>query len=148
MATKKLQPGSKFADLDKNGDGVIYDEDIKKIADPYSVKNLIKKYDIEGNGVISQEEMDVIERIIELESRKAKEMDRDKRENAMRGMAWFALFGMLLYPITIMITSWLNLESASSIIGDIAPTYFVAIAGLVATFFGTQAYSNKQQDKT
>jgi hypothetical protein len=144
---KKLQPGSKFADLDKNGDGTIYDEDIKEVADPYSVKNIIKKYDIEGTGKVTQEEMDVIERIIELESRKAKEQDRDKREDAMRGMAWFALFGMLLYPITIMITSWLSLESAATIIGDIAPTYFVAIAGLVATFFGTQAYANKRDSE-
>ena len=144
---KKLQPGSKFAELDKNGDGTIYDEDIKEVADPYSVKNIIKKYDIEGTGKVTQEEMDVIERIIELESRKAKEKDRDKREDAMRGMAWFALFGMLLYPITIMITSWLSLESAATIIGDIAPTYFVAIAGLVATFFGTQAYANKRDSE-
>jgi hypothetical protein len=144
---KKLQPGSKFADLDKNGDGTIYDEDIKEVADPYSVKNIIKKYDIEGTGKVTQEEMDIIERIIELESRKAKEKDRDRREDAMRGMAWFALFGMLLYPITIMITSWLSLESAATIIGDIAPTYFVAIAGLVATFFGTQAYANKRDSE-
>jgi hypothetical protein len=143
MAQKKLQPGSKFAELDKNGDGTIYDEDLKEAADPYSVKNIIKKYDMEGNGKVTQEEMDVIERIIELESKKAKEKDRDKREDAMRGMAWFALFGMLLYPLTIMVTSWLSLEGAATIIGDIAPTYFVAIAGLVATFFGTQAYANK-----
>jgi hypothetical protein len=143
MAEKKLQAGSKYAALDKNGDGVIYDEDLKELADPYSVKNIIKKYDMEGNGKVSQEEMDVIERIIELESRKAKEQDRDKREDAMRGMTWFALFGMLLYPLTIMVTSWLGLEGAAGIIGDIAPTYFVAIAGLVAAFFGAQAYTNR-----
>jgi hypothetical protein len=146
MATKKLQPGSKFAELDKNGDGTIYDQDLKELADPYSVKNIIKKYDMEGNGKVTQEEMDVIERIIELESRKAKEKDRDKREDAMRGMAWFALFGMLLYPLTIMLTSWLGLDGAAEIIGSIAPTYFVAIAGLVAAFFGAQAYTNKQDD--
>ena len=146
MATKKLQPGSKFAELDKNGDGTIYDEDLKEAADPYSVKNIIKKYDMEGNGKVTQEEMDVIERIIELESRKAKEKDRDKREDAMRGMAWFALFGMLLYPLTIMFTSWLGLDGAADIIGSIAPTYFVAIAGLVAAFFGAQAYTNKRDD--
>jgi hypothetical protein len=143
MATKRLQPGSKFADLDKNGDGTIYDHDLKELADPYSVKNIIKKYDMEGNGKVTQEEMDVIERIIGLESKKAKEADRDKREDAMRRMTWFALFGMLLYPLTIMITTWLGLESAATIIGDIAPTYFVAISALVAAFFGAQAYTNK-----
>jgi hypothetical protein len=145
MAEKKLQAGSEFADLDKNGDGTIYDEDIKEFADPYSVRNMIKKYDLEGTGKVTQEEMDVIERIIDLESRKAKEEDRDKREDAMRRMTWFALFGMLLYPLTIMLTSFLKLDSAASIIGDIAPTYFVAISALVAAFFGAQAYTNKKE---
>lgn len=144
MKSKKLEPGSKFSNLDTNGDGTVYDKDLKSVTDPYSIQNIIKKYDIEGNNKVTQEEMDVIERIIELESRKAKELDRDKRENAMRGMTWFALFGMLLYPAIITGTTWLGLESASVIIGDIAPTYFVAIAGLVAAFFGAQAYTSKQ----
>lgn len=144
MKSKKLEPGSNFSNLDTNGDGTVYDKDLKSVTDPYSIKNIIKKYNIEGNNKVTQEEMDVIERIIELESRKAKELDRDKRENAMRRMTWFALFGMLLYPAIITGTTWLGLESASAIIGDIAPTYFVAIAGLVAAFFGAQAYTSKQ----
>ena len=143
MAAKKLQPGSKFEELDKNGDGIIYDEDIKALADPYAIRNIIKRYDLEGNGKISQEEMDVIERIIELESRKAKEADRDKREDAQRKMAWFALLGMLLYPVGIMVADFGGLDKASDLLSSIAPTYFVAIAGLVAAFFGTQAYASK-----
>jgi hypothetical protein len=141
---KRLQVGSKYENLDKNGDGTICDTEIDTVADPYSIKNIIAKYDLEGNGKVSQEEMDVIERIIELESRKAKEEDRDKREEAMRRMTWFALFGMLLYPLTIMITSFLGLDNAAKIIGDIAPTYFVAISALVAAFFGAQAYTSKK----
>jgi hypothetical protein len=143
---KKLEPGSRFACLDKNGDGTIYDEDLNEIADPYSVKNIIKKYDMEGNGKVTQEEMDVIERIIELESRKAKEADRDKREDAQRRMAWFALGGMLLYPVGIMIADFLGLEQAADLLSSIAPTYFVAIAGLVAAFFGAQAWASKRDD--
>lgn len=146
MAEKKLEVGTEFAALDKNGDGVIYDEDIKEYADPYSVRNMIKKYDIEGNGKVTQEEMDVIARIIDLESRKAKEEDRDKREDAMRRMTWFALLGMLLYPLTIMVTSLAGLDDAATLIADIAPTYFVAISALVAAFFGAQAYTNKKSD--
>jgi hypothetical protein len=146
MATKKLQAGSKFACLDKNGDGTIYDDDLKQAADPYSVKNIIKKYDMEGNGKVTQEEMDVIERIIELESRKAKEADRDKREDAQRRMAWFALLGMLLYPVGIMLSDLLGLEQAANLLSSIAPTYFVAIAGLVAAFFGVQAWTSKKDE--
>lgn len=144
MSNKKLETGSRFENLDKNGDGIVCDHELGKVIDPYSIKNIIAKYDLEGNGQISQEEMDVIERVIELESKKAKEEDRDKREEAMRKMTWFALFGMLLYPVTIMITSFLGLETAAGIIADIAPTYFIAISALVAAYFGAQAYTNKQ----
>jgi hypothetical protein len=54
---------------------------------------------------------------------------------------------MLLYPTTIMITSALGLDKAAGIIGDIAPTYFVAISALVAAFFGANAYSSSKKDK-
>jgi hypothetical protein len=35
-----------------------------------------------------------------------------------------------------MVTSFLGLETAATIIGDIAPTYFIAISALVAAFLG------------
>lgn len=76
---------------------------------------------------------------------KQKELeDIDAQRDAMRKMAWFGLLGMLLYPITIMICSALKLDNAATILGNIAPTYFVAIAGLVAAFFGANAYSIKK----
>jgi hypothetical protein len=146
MATKKLQQGSKYERLDKDGDGVVCDHEIAQAADPYSVRNIIKKYDLGEDGHITQEEMDIIERIIGLESQKAKEDDRDKREDAQRRMAWFALGGMLLYPVGIMIADSLGLEQAANLLSSIAPTYFVAIAGLVAAFFGTQAWASKKDD--
>ena len=62
----------------------------------------------------------------------------------MRKMTWFALFGMLLYPFAIVLTSLLGLDSAAGIVGDIAPTYFIAISALVAAFFGADALKNKK----
>jgi len=40
-----------------------------------------------------------------------------------------------------------GLDSASKILGDMAATYFVAVAGIVAAFFGAQAYSKKTNGK-
>lgn len=98
--------------------------------------------DTNGDGHISKQELDM-----HLEFKRKELEDQDAQRDAMRKMAWFALFGMLLYPTTIMITSWLGLEKAASIIGDIAPTYFVAISALVAAFFGANAYTNSKKDK-
>ena len=77
---------------------------------------------------------------------KRKELeDQDARRDAMRKMTWFALLGMLLYPAGILITSILGQEKAASIIGDIAPTYFVAISAIVAAYFGANAYADKKE---
>ena len=114
--------------------------------DQYSIKTLMEKYDIDGSGDISTDEMDKIERIIELESKKAREKDRDKREDAQRAMAWFALFGMLLYPFSVVIAIWLGLDHAAEILGTMANIYFVSVAAIVAAFFGAQAYSSSHSD--
>ena len=96
--------------------------------------------DSNGDGVVSAEEHEMY-----LEFRRRELEDADARRDAMRQMTWFALAGMLLYPFTILACSLLGYEQAASIIGDIAPTYFVAIAGLVAAYFGANAYSDKKK---
>ena len=55
-------------------------------------------------------------------------------------MAWFALWGMLIYPIGIVVADIIGYETTGQLLADIAPTYFVAISALVASFFGAQAY--------
>jgi hypothetical protein len=94
--------------------------------------------DINGDGHITKEEMNM-----HLEFKRKALEDQDAQRDAMRKMTWFALFGMLLYPATILFTSFLGLDSAAGIIGDIAPTYFVAISALVAAFFGADALKNR-----
>ena len=77
----------------------------------------------------------------------SKEMMRleneDKKQDAQRNMAWFALFGMLLYPFAVVLASWVGLEKASSILGDMAPTYFVSVAAIVAAFYAKEVLGNK-----
>lgn len=97
--------------------------------------------DTNGDGHV-----DDYEREMYLEFKRKELEDQDAQRDAMRKMTWFALFGMLLYPTTIMITSAFGLDKAATIIGDIAPTYFVAISALVAAFFGANAYTNKKSD--
>jgi len=79
-----------------------------------------------------------------LEFRRKELEDQDAQRDAMRKMTWFSLFGMLLYPLGITITSYIGLDDAAVIIGNIAPTYFVAISALVSVFFGANAYNSKQ----
>jgi len=97
--------------------------------------------DADGDGVITDEEMARAREIAEFEFKKARFENEDAKEDQIRKMAWFALWGLLLYPVGIFATSFFGLDTAAGLISDIAPTYFVAIAGLVAAFFGAQAYT-------
>ena len=107
VAQKKLEPGSKYASFDRDGDGTITDE-----------------------------EFEMEEKLMRMEN-------EDKKQDAQRNMAWFALSGMLLYPFAVVVAQWLGLEQAAKILGDMASVYFVSVAAIVAAFYGSQALNKK-----
>ena len=95
--------------------------------------------DVNGDGHISKEEMEM-----HLEFKRKALEDQDAQRDAIRKMAWFALIGLLIYPIGIGITAGFGLDTAANLIADIAPTYFASIAVLVSAFFGADALGKKK----
>ena len=112
-------------------------EAVTKTVDPE-----VAAKDINGDGHISKDEM-----ALDMEFKRKRLEDEDAMRDAQRKMTWFALAGLLLYPIAIVIATVAGLNTASEILGDMAPTYFVAVAGLVAAFFGADAIKNKKSKK-
>lgn len=94
----------------------------------------LEEYDINGNGKIDRDE-----RAIMLEDRRRKMEDADAKRDAQRRMTWFALAGMVLYPVAILIASLLGLDAAAGLIADIATVYVVAVSGVTAAYFGFNA---------
>ena len=107
-AQKKLEAGSKYAEFDKDGDGVVTDE-----------------------------EFEMEQKLIQLEN-------EDKKQDAQRNMAWFALGGMLLYPAFVIAATLFGLDNAAKILGDMAAVYFVSVAAIVAAFYGKEALAKKK----
>ena len=85
--------------------------------------------DVNGDGKVDAEE-----KAMYMEFKRKELEDQDAMRDAQRNMAWFSLGGMLFYPAMVVATDIAGLEKASNILGDMAPTYFVAVAGLVAAF--------------
>jgi FtsH-binding integral membrane protein len=105
-------------------------------------KEILEKYDANGNGVIDSDEL----ALIELEDRRRKMEDEDAQRDSIRKMAWFALIGLLLYPFGIFLADFFSMGTAAQLIADIAPTYFASIAVLVSAFFGASALKGKKSD--
>ena len=110
-AQKKLEAGSKYADFDKDGDGIVTDE-----------------------------EFEMEQKLVQLEN-------EDKKQDAQRNMARFALFGMLLYPAIVVAATLFSLDNAAKILGDMAAVYFVSVAAIVAAFYGKEALAQKNTPK-
>ena len=111
MAAKRLEDGSEYAEYDSDGDGVVTDEELQT-------------------------------------SKELQELRlRHERADAQRAMSWFALWGMLLYPSLVVVSEFFGMNQAASILGDMAAVYFVSVAAVISAFFGAQAWSNRGNGK-
>ena len=88
--------------------------------------------------------VDAEERAMYLEFKRKELEDADAMRDAQRTMAWYSLYGMLLYPVAVILANFIGLEQGAKILGDMAGVYFIAVAGIVAAFFGAQAYTKKK----
>ena len=106
-----------------------------------------EQYDLDGDGVVTDEELEMDRRLLELQDYKSDIENEDKKEEAQRQMAWFALFGMLLYPFAVVASIAFGGLEAAKILGSMAATYFVSVAAIVAAFYGKEAYVKKDKPK-
>ena len=74
-----------------------------------------ENYDLNGNGNIDPDEREIM-----LEDRRRAMEDADAKRDAQRRMTWFALSGMVLYPLAILGASIAGLSTAAGLIADIA----------------------------
>ena len=96
--------------------------------------------DTNGDGVV-----DPVEHKMYLEFKRKELEDADAMRDAQRTMAWYSLGGMLVYPVIVVLASIFNLEQGAKILGDMAGVYFIAVAGIVAAFFGAQAIAKPKK---
>ena len=96
--------------------------------------------DTNGDGKVSPDEQSMY-----LEFKRKELEDADAMRDAQRTMAWYSLGGMLMYPIIVVLATVFNMDQAAKILGDMAGVYFIAVAGIVAAFFGAQALSKPKK---
>ena len=98
--------------------------------------SVFEEADMDGDGIISDEELKIMEQLHEVER-------ADRKQMHQRWMAWYSLAGMISYPGCIIATELFGLTNASKLLSDIAPAYFIAAAGIAGAFMGFSAMANK-----
>jgi|TARA_R110000751_G_scaffold181964_2_gene288579 hypothetical protein len=106
VAAKKLHPESKYAEFDLDGDGVVSDEEILR----------------------SQEMME-----LEL---------REEKAEAQQKMAWIAMGSMLIFSIVLFTP--IVTESRVAALADLLGLFYIAQAGVVGAYMGTSAWMSKK----
>jgi hypothetical protein len=89
------------------------------------------QFDVDGDGTVTDAEMAQAEHMIEFEN-------KDKKEDQLRKMAWVAMLSMVLFTL-IAFTPFVDIARLTAL-GSLLQMFYVAQAGVVATFFGASAY--------
>jgi hypothetical protein len=92
------------------------------------------QFDADGDGIVSDEEIARAERLAELEN-------KDQKEDQLRQMAWVAMGSMVFFTVALFLP-FLSVERLTAL-DNLLSMFYIAQAGVVATFFGSSAYMSK-----
>ena len=106
MAQKKLEPGSDYA-----------------------------KYDVDRDGVVSDEELAAVAKLEELEM-------QEEKADAQRRMAWVSLISMLVFTGFVFLPIFP--DSRIQALADLFGLFYIGMAGVVGAYMGMPAYMSKK----
>jgi len=108
MSAKKLQKGSKY-----------------------------DQFDLDGDGIVSDEELSRSEHMIRLEN-------SDKMQDQQRMLCWVSSISSIILIVLAM--SPVIPDSRVEMVTALLSTYVVANLGIVATFMGTTAFTRSKEN--
>ena len=94
------------------------------------------KYDLDGDGVVSDTELDKITKLEEMEL-------KEEKADAQRRMAWVSIIVMILFTTIIMIPGFIP-ETRLKLLGDLSSLFYISMAGIVGAYMGMTAYMSKK----
>jgi hypothetical protein len=94
------------------------------------------KYDLDGDGVVSETDLDKITKLEEMEL-------KEEKADAQRRMAWISIIVMILFTTIIMIPGLIP-ETRLKLLGDLSSLFYISMAGIVGAYMGMTAYMSKK----
>ena len=105
----------------------------KKVLQKNSV---YEEYDVDGDGVVSDDELATVKAIHEAEA-------AEEKADAQRKMAWIAMISMILFTMAVFMPIFP--DSRIKALADLFGLFYIGQAGVVGAYMGMTAYmSNKR----
>jgi uncharacterized membrane protein len=92
------------------------------------------RFDLDKDGTVTDVELKKAEEMIEFEN-------KDAKEDQLRKMAWTAMISMVIFTAFLFLP-FIPTERITAL-ASVLQMFYIAQAGVVATFFGATAYVSK-----
>ena len=106
---------------------------VKKSLQPGSKYN---EYDLDGDGIVSDDELTKSKEMLELEL-------REEKAEAQKKMAWIAMVSMLIFTV-VLFTPMMSDERVTAL-ADLLGLFYIAQAGVVGAYFGAAAWMSNSK---
>jgi len=93
------------------------------------------KYDVDGDGIVSDEELTAVAKLEELEM-------QEEKADAQRHMAWVSLISMLVFTGFVFLPIFP--DSRIQALADLFGLFYIGMAGVVGAYMGMTAYMSKK----
>ena len=93
------------------------------------------EYDLDGDGVVSDEELAAVAKLEELEM-------QEEKADAQRRMAWVSLISMLVFTGFVFLPIFP--DSRIQALADLFGLFYIGMAGVVGAYMGMTAYMSKK----
>ena len=87
-----------------------------------------------------REDLDILKEFVQLDN-------DDRKDDSQRLMTWFALAGMVFYPLIVVFCDLVQLDHASDLVSNMSDMYFVSVSAIVMAFFGANAVARIKRAK-
>lgn len=94
------------------------------------------EYDLDGDGVVSDKELEVVTKMHEAEA-------AEEKADAQRRMAWISMAAMILFTTIVMIPGFIP-ETRLKLLGDLSALFYIGMAGVVGAYMGMTAYMSRK----
>ena len=105
---------------------------VQKKLQPESQYN---EYDLDGDGVVSDKELEVVTKMHETEA-------AEEKADAQRRTAWTSLVAMLIFTCLVFLPIFP--DSRIKALADLFGLFYIGMAGVVGAYMGMTAYMSRK----